>query len=41
MSEVKLKKTKECIYCKRFFECKGKPSDKPCVNYEDRRKDGR
>lgn len=30
-----LKKDKECIGCKHFFDCDGKPSDKPCINYEE------
>jgi hypothetical protein len=43
MSE-KPTKDKECIHCKKFWECEGKPIDKKkkllCVNYEER-KDGR
>lgn len=31
-------KTKECIHCERFFECKGKEKDKPCLHYKERRK---
>ena len=31
-----LVKTRECIRCRKFFECKGKPKDKPCVNFEER-----
>jgi hypothetical protein len=33
-------KDKECIYCEKFFECKGKDTKNPCVNFEDRRKKG-
>lgn len=40
MSDDKPVKDKECIHCKRFFECEGKPRGKLCVNYEER-KDGR
>lgn len=32
---------KECLHCKKFFECKGKPRGTICVNYEERKKDGR
>ncbi len=33
-------KTKECIHCERFFECKGKENDKPCLHYKERKKNG-
>jgi hypothetical protein len=39
--EVKLTYTRECATCDRLFDCKGKPSKNPCVNYKERRKDGR
>ena len=39
--EAKLIKEKECIRCGKFFDCKGKPKSKPCVNFEERKKDGR
>lgn len=32
---------KECLHCKKFFDCKGKLKNKPCVNFEERKKDGR
>lgn len=28
---------KECIHCKKMFECSGKEKDKPCVNFEKRK----
>lgn len=35
-------KDKECISCRHFLMCKGKPTPAPCVNYEERKKkDGR
>lgn len=35
-------KDKECIMCKHLFTCKGKPTEAPCVNFEERKKkDGR
>ena len=30
-------KTKECIHCEKFFECQGKPDERPCVNFVDRK----
>lgn len=37
-------KDTECLHCKKFFDCKGKPkSNVSCVSYEERkrnRKDG-
>jgi len=41
--EVKIIKSKECIRCARFFECKGKPSTVDlCLNFVERKqKDGR
>lgn len=33
-------KDRECINCKRFFTCTGKPKDvKQCVSFEQREKD--
>lgn len=32
-------KDRECINCKKFLTCKGKPTPEPCVNYEERKKD--
>lgn len=30
-----LKKDKGCIFCKKFFDCKGKPKNvKECINFE-------
>ena len=43
----KLVKDKDCIKCKHFFECEGKPEiiDKRktnlCLSYEEGKKDGR
>lgn len=36
-------KDKECIRCKKFFECKGKETKNPCLHFEERKesKDGR
>ena len=38
-----MKKTRECIKCERFFECKGKDGDAPCLHFKERKdvKDGR
>lgn len=30
-------KDQECIKCANIFECKGKPSNDPCVNYSERK----
>lgn len=30
-------KSRECIHCKRIFDCNGKVTDKPCLLFEDRR----
>ena len=39
VSEDERVKTKECIHCDRFFECKGKPkSVDRCVNFVERKK---
>ena len=41
--EVKMIKSRECIRCDKFFDCKGKPStvDK-CVSFVERKqRDGR
>ncbi len=28
-------KDRECLYCSKFFECKGKPSSElTCINFE-------
>lgn len=29
-------KDKECVGCKKLFDCKGKPSSEPCINYQPR-----
>ena len=35
-------KTKECIRCAKFFDCKGKPKGVDrCVNFVERKNDGR
>lgn len=39
--EPKIIHDKECIHCKRLFECKGKAKGTNCVMYEERGKDGR
>lgn len=31
-------KTRECIRCEAFFDCKGKEKDKPCLHFKERRK---
>ena len=33
----KMKKTKECIKCEKFFECKGKDSENPCLHFKERK----
>lgn len=30
---------RECIKCKKFFECEGKDSKKPCLFFEERKKE--
>ena len=35
-NEQKPIKDKECMHCKKFFDCKGKNSDSPCVNFVER-----
>lgn len=36
---LKIAKSRECIGCKHFFECKGKPKKiERCVNFEERKK---
>lgn len=38
---MELKKDRECLHCKEFFECKGKPEEvKRCVNYTERGESG-
>lgn len=40
MDNNKLVKDRECIHCKKFFECEGKPEkDKQCLQYEERKED--
>lgn len=37
-------KTRECVWCEFVLDCKGKPTNKPCVNYKpdkDKPKDER
>ena len=31
-------RTSECVICEFMFDCKGKPTKDPCVNFKDRRK---
>ena len=38
--EKKLIHGKECIKCKRLFNCHGREKDKNCVFFEERSKDG-
>lgn len=35
-----LKWTKECLHCKRLYKCKGRASNEPCLNYEEREENG-
>lgn len=38
MSEGERGKTKECIQCDKFFECKGRPKNVVrCVNFVERK----
>lgn len=30
-------KDRECIHCEKFFDCKGKENNKPCLHYEERK----
>lgn len=32
--------SRECATCEHVLDCKGKPSEKPCLCYKDRRKGG-
>lgn len=32
-------KTRECIHCETFFDCSGKSSRNPCLNFKDRKKE--
>ena len=32
-------KDRECISCERIFDCKGKPTNEPCLCYTPRKKD--
>lgn len=34
-----MKKTRECIYCKHFFECKERADVERCIRFEPRDKD--
>lgn len=31
-------KDKECIKCKRFWNCNGKPKKEPCLHFVERKK---
>ena len=33
----KLTKDRECIKCKHFFDCAGKPKGARCINFEERK----
>lgn len=35
--DKKLVKDRKCIYCKKFFECKGKPRGVNCILFEERK----
>ena len=35
--EIKLVKDRECIKCEKFFDCKGKPENKICIYFEQRK----
>lgn len=30
-------KTKECMHCETFFDCAGKPTDNPCLQFRKRK----
>lgn len=37
---AELVKDRECLHCRRFFDCKGKPKGtRNCINYEERKKE--
>ena len=36
MNENKLVKDRECIKCKHFFDCAGKPKGARCIKFEER-----
>ena len=31
----------ECIHCETFFDCKGKATNKPCLNFKENKKNPR
>ena len=35
---AELRKDRECIGCKRFFYCKGKPHGNPCLHKEEEKR---
>lgn len=37
---AELRKDRNCIGCKRFFDCKGKPHGNPCLNKEEEKRSG-
>lgn len=37
MNENKLVKDRECIKCKHFFDCAGKPKGARCIKFEERK----
>lgn len=39
--KVEVIKDRECVSCTKLFDCKGKPRGVTCVNYEERKRDGR
>lgn len=36
---VKPMKDRECIHCERFFDCAGKPTDRPCILFKERKQE--
>lgn len=36
-----LVKDKECIHCEKFFECEGHKKGSLCINFKERKKDGK
>ena len=39
--EEPLIKDRECVSCTKLFDCKGKRRGIQCLNYEERKRDGR
>ena len=34
-------KDKQCIKCEHLFDCPGKPTNRECLHYKERKSDGK